>query len=975
MRRLFVGAGILVALGAVAGCEDGPSDNYQPAGSQPNSGNGSWSDDAGTSLDARYPGKSAQEICSADELAARWAKMVNEPIKPPRVYAGIDMAKTDLWEGITIEDAEHINCQATNLGGNGDGTATSCWGDNCEVVFTYDTTTHIVVQMEMRLGYNGTVSATSKDGKDKYELGVGRISKNGTQFFINWKDDAQARKDITELYNAVIATYAPTVAQSDDCTADANCLYLPDAGDGTGIFGFRPLAIYFIVPDPLNLPKEQSSKPTTIYNFYTKTEPYSKAPLNLKIDAEGPTAHAMLGSKKDKDCTIKLGQKWGDFISNCVKVADAPSDNDTNFNKLIGGRIHDLQTWIFSTGQFGGVNGVNLDYTTSNPDPFFFVKDADLPQNDDISSAFIFDTRASSTVLNDIGTATVSGSAGLDNHGSGLVIYEFLKATQAEINKQLKLADPSAITHELGDPACLAPDTAKAVNCTGLEGYLIPGPALSFATPLEKTLFVGTMSPYNTTLLRPGDPKAIICNDVDAAHVFDPVAAHASPSTHLAGNALYPSTDSTGATTWKNHKAPSDCDSGPLWDFAFRRVNSVLGKGDVFNLPSELRDRRFFFQQFSYALVKYLKYAGAPTGTNWSDVKIDKEAFFFDNSFANQFDKVEYVERSFMDATHPNPLDFEYGTDVKTGNQRYSHFFGRLDREERAMYSVLADDKTKLPGQQNNLQITNLAGSPVLAGAYEEWKCAWDDTYANAVDAKGNPLHCLSSYPYPMDAAGNPVKDLNGDHNKLWYYRGAWEPNVFHIGSQAITIDEEDIKILSAKITIPNYADPYDPTSTNTPTKLLIEYTPPRPDTGFALPISGQRDKWITTGQLEFFGVTESMTVDYVPVTDDKGVKHAQIVAIETRDFLGEVFLCQDPKTGDILSARMYSSGSVILDWLDAHPGSRDACGIIVRNSPFNNYPDFITSTVNGVKLNMTQGTGFGRVDDVTIFDPSLSGG
>ncbi|MGZ3421165.1 MAG: hypothetical protein ACXVEE_25040 [Polyangiales bacterium] len=926
MRRLFVATSVLCAIG-VAGCEDGPNDNYEAAGSQNNTADGGYSDDAGTSLDARYPGKSAQEICSADELAARWAKMVNEPIKPPRVYAGIDMAKTDLWEGITIEEAEHINCQSTNLGGNGDGTATSCWGDNCEVVFTYDTTTHIVVQMEMRLGYNGVVTAKSKDGAHTYEIGVGKISKDGAQFLIHWKDDKQARKDITELYNAAVATFTPTVAQSADCTTDANCLYLPDAGDGTGIFGLRPMSIYFIVPDPLNLPPEQSSKPTTIYNFYTKSEPYSKAPLTLKLDADGPIAQIKLGSKKDKNCDIKLRQKWSDFIANCVKVADADSDNQTNYNKLVGGHLHDLTTWVFSTGQFGGVNGVNLDYSTSNTDPFFFITDKDLPTNDDVATAFIFDTRASSTVTNDLADPTDPSSA--DLHGSGAVVYEYLKSVQNEINSFLPVTD----RHKLGDPACFGPDSVKAKGCTGLEGYIIPGPEHPLATAQEKAanLWDPAFNLYDgSSLLRPGDPKAIICDD---------------PTTY------------------------EGCDLGPLWDFSFQRVKQVMGKGDVFNLPAEIRDRRFFFQKFAVALVRYMKAVGVGKPLeDLSTIKIDQEALFFDNSFSNQFDKAEYVERDFMDAAHPYPIDFEYGTDVKTGNQRYTHFFGRLDREEKALYQAMAEDKAAVPGIQNNLQITNLAGSPLLASAFEEYKCASDFTYATT---KGN---CTASSPIPTDGAGKALKDLNGVKNKLSYYRGVWEPTVFHIGSQEITIDEQDLATLSAKVSIPNRANPYDSSSTTTPIKLRMDFVPKRPDIGFGLPISGTRDKWISTGQLEFFGITETILVDYLPVVDDKGVTHAKIVAIETHDFLGEVFLCKDPKTGDILSARMYSSGATILEWLDAHPGSRDACGIIVRNSPFNNYPDFITSLTNGVKLNMTQGTGFGRVDDVTIFDPALSG-
>ena len=68
-----------------------------------------------------------------------------------------------------------------------------------------------------------------------------------------------------------------------------------------------------------------------------------------------------------------------------------------------------------------------------------------------------------------------------------------------------------------------------------------------------------------------------------------------------------------------------------------------------------------------------------------------------------------------------------------------------------------------------------------------------------------------------------------------------------------------------------------------------------------------------------------------------------QFNAVETTDFLGEIFVCQDAPTGDLLGVRMYSTVATILDWLGNHPGSYDACGIIIRYSPYGNYADYIT--------------------------------
>ena len=94
------------------------------------------------------------------------------------------------------------------------------------------------------------------------------------------------------------------------------------------------------------------------------------------------------------------------------------------------------------------------------------------------------------------------------------------------------------------------------------------------------------------------------------------------------------------------------------------------------------------------------------------------------------------------------------------------------------------------------------------------------------------------------------------------------------------------------------------------------------------------------------------------------------IKAVETTDFLGNVFLCRDDVTKDILSVEMYTPVAVVLEWLSSHPGTYQSCGIIIRYSPYGNYADYITSLTNGVRLGITQGGGFGRVVDVTLFTP-----
>ena len=68
----------------------------------------------------------------------------------------------------------------------------------------------------------------------------------------------------------------------------------------------------------------------------------------------------------------------------------------------------------------------------------------------------------------------------------------------------------------------------------------------------------------------------------------------------------------------------------------------------------------------------------------------------------------------------------------------------------------------------------------------------------------------------------------------------------------------------------------------------------------------------------------------------------------------------------------MYTSVEQILNWFAAHPAAYDACQMIIHYSPYGNYADYISSIQNGVRLGVTQGGGFGRIVDGTLFDPAL---
>jgi len=215
---------------------------------------------------------------------------------------------------------------------------------------------------------------------------------------------------------------------------------------------------------------------------------------------------------------------------------------------------------------------------------------------------------------------------------------------------------------------------------------------------------------------------------------------------------------------------------------------------------------------------------------------------------------------------------------------------------------------------------------------------------------------------------------------------------------------------LSFKPGTPNGMGACDPTDPNFLDKNIftfVPWLPAQPGVGFEIPANGSSNLFVETSQLDFTGNLETYTVDYVPFQDktqtscaytgtsssngacNDGFKCVQgtcvakdntieIRALEAHDFLGEVFPCQDPTTQDILHVRMYTATSDILQWMANHSGdpmgfgsAQNACNIIVRYSPFDNYPDFITSLTNGVTLATNQGMGFGRIVDATLFNPA----
>ncbi|MFO0661991.1 MAG: hypothetical protein U0165_19490 [Polyangiaceae bacterium] len=400
----------------------------------------------------------------------------------------------------------------------------------------------------------------------------------------------------------------------------------------------------------------------------------------------------------------------------------------------------------------------------------------------------------------------------------------------------------------------------------------------------------------------------------------------------------------------------------------------VFGNGKVANLPTEAQDVRFFWKAYFTSIVKYLFVAGSadetPDGVH--AVKVDPNNLFFDSIGSGQFELGEYVDRRFASKTR-DPVDLVISADVKNGIFSTYDFSNEIYRGETLLYSSVQESENDGVGEEDTGLLTNVFGSPVLRNGWTD-SSAGKSAYYCATHL--DPNNCDGQLP-PLDANGDVLLDDIG-RPLLAGYPGAFgsSTTALALGTTPVKILETYPSIQQAKVSMPRFSNPYDPSSASLGNlELLIPWLPKQPGVGFPVALSGTIDKFVETAQLDLSGTTITANIDYDAAIDPSTGQPAsdgslQFLAVETTDFLGEVFMCRDSGTGDILGVRMYTPVAEILEWLVAHPSQYEQCGIIIRYSPYNNYVDYITSLTNGVRLGITQGGGFGRVVDVTLFVP-----
>jgi len=1016
---------------ALLACEDGPNQTFTPApANAANLWNNSGADASvfgaaqgyGAGASSGGAGTNAEVICTGAQEAKRWATMVREPLVPPRYVAGLDLAGGDSWPGLTIAEAEQINCQSESLGDifGQNGILSNSWGDNQEVIFTYYTSNNKAWMTYIQPGYTGDIGCngnepgdspsgacqqlTSRDGKHTYQIPMGsQIQKDGANFEIDWLDPVNGPLELNELADALMSTYAPQLPAEPNCIGDGHCIENITGSDSNTYFFVLPLGIA-MSPASRMAAQPVPSIMTNFQLYVTKVLGYAYANPLLVLNQTGPTAPAGLLGSAAQDCTLGFGMTYANFLSNCVETTGNPSKNTVELNKLLGGLFHDDESFTFN------VQGVDVNFKSATLAPNLVLGDNAYPQPADLSVELSMDQNTLGNILNDYTDMT---GTKLDLHGSGAVYKEYARLVRKTLladagiqdgdTSKCLFANTNAGNAVTNPTAYYANLHAQYPWCTGMEGFITAAPS-GGPTDLTNLGYAGAISIGSTPSttggppqpgqlskgLKPGNIYGYFCADANGPAGLVPSSGGATSGYNLCGI----NGDPFGAY-------------GSLWKTSYNQVLKVFGQGSTANLPIDVQDVRFFWKEFVTALVEYL-YVGdkfpAVTGVplpDLSTIPIDGYSIFFDSNGAGQFETAEYVDRRFVTAGQA-PLDMQVTADVKDGIFDEFDFTRYLERGETAVYTAMTVNPNDALGAEDTALVTNIFGNPILK--------AWP---AGTVSSA---YQCASTVPPPADCPPNAVvpshvttttcsantdcaagqwcdgvnceqPTLNSEGDPvLKPYPGAFGATAFSLGPVDVKIVEpqpntNQFYSQQAEVTVPTWTNPYDQTSPpGPPITKLLPWVPLQPGNGFNIPVNGELNQFITTANVDLSGITISAYVYYTCQIDSTTGQCATNGAVQfdgffSSDFLGDVILCQDPNTGDLLTAQMYTAVGDMLNFLATHPTVYTSCGLIIRYSPYDNYADYITSLNNGVQVEVTQGGGYGRIVGATLFTPGQGTG
>jgi hypothetical protein len=1033
MRRFVYLVAAVVPLVGATGCEDGPNQTYSPApGNAGNVWNGStgvgipeggaFTGSATEGYDASFGGTNANITCTADEATKRWQNLFQEPIEIPGLAAGLDIAggpngdglsgytgpttpfkydpTKETWVGATVEEAEKLLCSGVADSIFYQTTNTLGFGNADEVSLMYDVNSRVIQYLLFQYGYVGGLSGTSADGKTTYTINITNlpisVSQNGQvgqPLLIPWPammggSLAQVYAVADGLYEALRASYIPGFAADPGfpasnggaaCQAAGHCIVGNNYTQG-GYLYFPPLNLAMYVNNTL-APQPAASTFTLIQLGVLKLLPFSVGSNLLKLDTEGPTQLTLNPGGSAGNCTYKLGDQWADFNKNCVQVysGSLAAQNTIQENKLLGGMTHTDETFGFNN-----VVGIDPQFAATTLQPNQVIADGQTPAAGDTIYQFNVDQQALGSFANDYTNNAASPSDTPDLHGYGLLTLEYVNMLQ-----QYMVLNGYANT-QLGDPDCVANPVAPATKgklCSGLEGVITTAPAASvtgnmtYNAPGFAKLFEGAAGAFEGGYgsgFHPGTWVLDFCT-TNAGSI-------ALPQT---GGQLYSAVSATSSAAALGYaQCEGGAYTGPLGGYYFDSpqymIEAVLGsRGGV---PATFQSRRFFFQQWMFALVKYLQVAGDLTKQTLADVDsqtYDPNQIFFDSG-GGGFDNAEYVFRNNVNSGMQPPLVIDVQSNLTTSVVNNFTFYRANLRGESMMYSLLRTQPSDYLGAEP-LYITNIVGSPVLQSVFGTYKCA--TTTCNGYNPTPDPQDSTGKTPLyaPYAAAFQQSAFAIAPNNSTPY------PAPLSIDTKGANNQYPYIE--SAMVTVPIWSNPFDPTSATPGDKTLstlVNYEPVGSDQGFPVTIDGSRDKWYNANTLNLSGISFSATVNYdffATTTQDGGVgQGVAIRAFQMGDFLGEVFTCAQPNPNaqslpattnptDILGVRMYQNAADILSWLANHPNATGSCGVQIKYSIYGNYPDYISFLNNGVRLGLNAEFGGAVVTDVVLFDPNVVSG
>ncbi|HEY8090082.1 MAG TPA: hypothetical protein VIF09_19610 [Polyangiaceae bacterium] len=172
------------------------------------------SDGGGGASIVGFGGPKASAVC---DPAVTWPKMLAGNVTPSLSAASLDLARPG---GLTLAYGESINCSLVLFGGppSPNGGAYGYWGANEDIIVSTDPTATWITSLVMSGSYTGSMTFQSRAGgsygSHTYVVAMGKLDRDGVPFTI---DPSNAIPGVNEVYDGLIATFAPSVAPSQNC--------------------------------------------------------------------------------------------------------------------------------------------------------------------------------------------------------------------------------------------------------------------------------------------------------------------------------------------------------------------------------------------------------------------------------------------------------------------------------------------------------------------------------------------------------------------------------------------------------------------------------------------------------------------------------------------------------------------------------------------------------------------------------------